>query len=38
MNDVKRQFKSMYNITLVERLSKDLSGDYKKIVIKLANL
>jgi hypothetical protein len=37
MDAIRKVFKSMFNQDLVKKLSKDLSGDYKKIMIILTN-
>ncbi len=37
MNSISKEFTAMYSQDLVQRLSKDLSGDYRKVMIKLAS-
>ena len=37
MNSISKEFTAMYSQDLVQRLSKDLSGDYRKFMIKLAS-
>lgn len=35
MNEIRKEYKRLYNEDLCASMSKDLSGDYKKIMLKL---
>lgn len=37
MKQIREEYFKLYNEDLCERIKKDLSGDYKKIIVKLAS-